>query len=423
MSKTPQIEQCVLGAMMSGRKYATTGLAILSEDDFDEKAHRTIFRAIRLCRDAGHERIGVTTMASMLERHKRLDDIGGEVYLLLCKELAVTPADISDHAKILAEAAHRKRVIELFEGLSKMDGDNPDEMLARAEAKIGEVRSKQKIGATPSFDTLLQEVVTDLSEGARSQSRIKTGFHRFDSYTLGLTRGALSIVAARPGVGKTSYCTQIALNMARKGKKVLIVSCEMVATEIVERMIQQASLVTLHRDGRLDEREDDWRDITGVSATMMDLPITIRDDIRMVDDIASFSRYQAATIGLDVVIVDYMQLLYKRGKHESRRMEVEKVGHELKALAGKLKVPVVGVSQLSRDSVRVNREPQLHDLRESGSLEADAHVVGFLHRDQEDELINNAASVTLLIRKNRSGPTGDVDMKFYPKHTRFEEVD
>lgn len=432
-------EQAVLGAIFLEPDAIVGVLEFLVPEDFYRAAHQTIFKAMLALNERG-EAVDIITTANELAQKQQMDAIGGHVYLVELADKVPTAANVEYYAKIVNEKAVLRRLIRTSSEISKEAFDDEEELaqvLDRAERKILEVSEKRNRTGFVAIKDVLNTALETIE--ARSKSTgditgIPTGYTELDRMTSGLHPDELIILAARPSVGKTAFVLNIAQNVATKqGEVVAIFSLEMGAESLVNRMIcSEGSIDAGHlRNGRLTDEE--WEKFFVAMGSLSKAEIYIDDTpgIRVAEIRAKCRRLKQEKGELGLIVIDYLQLI-EGNSRENRQQEVSEISRNLKKLAKELRVPVIALSQLSRGvEQRQDKRPVLSDIRESGSIEQDADIVGFLYREDyyrkeegedtpQQEASNNIIEV--IIEKNRSGPRGTVELIFTKEYNKFTSI-
>jgi replicative DNA helicase len=427
-----EAEQSVLGAMLIDRDAMIEIADFLKPEDFYRQAHGRIYAAM-LDLSERSEPIDIVTVSEALERSGDLEAIGGRAYLGTLSNSTPTAVHAAQYARIVERKSLLRNLITAAGKIAGIGYEDPAEVqgaIDRAESALFEV-SQRRIGAGFSpLKSLLHDAYDrlDYLHAHRGEiSGIRTGFADLDTLTTGLQKSDLVILAARPSVGKTSFALNIAEHAAvRDGKKVGIFSLEMSKEQLVLRLLSSVSNIDSQRlrTGFLEEL--DFARIAPAMNSLSAAPVYIDDTPNISTmELRTKARRLQAESGLDLVIVDYLQLMQSSTTtHEANRVqEVSEISRGLKALARELKVPVIALSQLSRQpEMRESKEPRLSDLRESGSIEQDADLVMFLWREKErgsDDQATEGEVVKLKLSKHRNGPTGEIDLWFKKAQTRF----
>ncbi len=379
---------------------------ILDAGDFYRSAHGKIYAAVRALFGHG-EPVDVITAVDALRRSGLLEEVGGALYLRDLVDEVPTPASASHYAKIVSDAALRRRLIGAAADIMDVayaGSHDADEIADTAEQRIYDVAIQNRESA---------------------YTGLPTGFRDLDDLTSGLQGGNLVIIAARPGIGKSSLAMNIARNVAVTHEPVAMFSLEMSRYEIGMRLLCAEARVPWDRIRNKRVGPDDWTRVVSAGETLHDAPLSIVDsgNVNIVDIRAKARRMKTSRQGLSLIIVDYLQLMTSPAtrRQDNRQQEVAEISRSLKLLAKELKVPILALSQLNRNpEARADKRPQLSDLRESGSLEQDSDVVMFIHRDDSDQEKKREAE--LILAKHRNGPTGSIRLSFEPSLTQFRNA-
>jgi replicative DNA helicase len=427
-----EAEQSVLGALLIDRDAVIEVAELLRPGDFYRSHHGTVYAAI-LELSERREPVDLVTVSEVLERQGQLDAIGGSAYLTSLINLTPTAVNAVYYARIV----ERKAVLRgLISAAGKIAGIGYDEntdvevSIDRAEQELFSVSQKRVASGFSPLRTLLHSAYDRLDylhQHKGEVSGIRTGFADLDALTTGLQKSDLIILAARPSIGKTSLALNFAEHAAvKEGKTVGIFSLEMSKEQLVLRLLSSVANIDSQRlrTGFLEEM--DFTRLAPAMNTLAEAPIFIDDTPNITTmELRTKARRLQAESGLDMVIVDYLQLMQgsATSKDANRVQEVAEISRGLKALARELQVPVISLSQLSRQAeMRESKEPRLSDLRESGSIEQDADLVMFLWREKErgaDEGESDGEIVKLKLAKHRNGPTGEAVLWFKKRQTRF----
>ncbi len=420
-----EAEQSVLGSMMLSAEAIAEVVEVLQPDDFYRSAHGKIFAVLRDLYGRG-EPVDVVTAVEALKRQGLLEEVGGPLYVRDLVDQVPTPASAAHYARIVSQAALLRRLIaaagEIMEAAYQTPED-PQALADQAEQRIYEVARREDRQDIVRIRELVDQAMVDLEHIQNREapySGLPTGFRDLDVLLSGLQRGNLVIVAARPGIGKSSFVTNVARNVAVAGLPVALFSLEMSRWEIGMRLLCGEARVPWDRIRNKRVAAEDWSRVVQAAEVLHDLPLFIVDsgNVTIVDIRAKARRMRASPQGLSLIVVDYLQLMAHHQRVENRQQEIAQISRSLKLLAKELDIPVVAVSQLNRDPERrQDKRPQLSDLRESGALEQDSDVVIFIHRDDLDPAKRNVAD--LIVAKHRNGPTGTIQLTFQPELTRF----
>ena len=430
-----EVEQAVLGAMMLEQRAIVRAVEILDESCFYHAPHSRIFAAMTELFERGIA-VDQLTLTEELKRRGQLDDVGGVVYLAKLGSEVATTANIDFHARIVFEKALSRKLIEtsseVIERAYAADED-VQTLIDSAEQKLFSLSENQIGEGFERLKEVMGETVDHLDRihaGAGTVLGVDTGFAELNDQMSGFQKGDLAILAARPSVGKTALALTLARNAAVNTEAgVAIFSLEMSKIQLVQRLLSIETKVDLHklRTGRLSD--EDWMHLTHNINRLAEAPIYIDDTpgISVLEARAKARRLQRE-YGIDMVIIDYLQLMSGHIRAQSREQEISQISRGLKAMAKELDVPVLALSQLSRAvESRTDRRPQLSDLRESGSLEQDADVVMFIYRPEmydlkspDGESLEGLAQI--IIGKQRNGPVGSVDLMWNKESATYEAM-
>ena len=420
-----EAEQSVLGAILIDRDAVVEVAEFLRPADFYRQSNGKIFEAVLELFER-REPIDIVTVAEALERSDDLDNVGGRAYLSSLSNSTPTAVHAVQYARIVERKAVLRNLIGAAGRIAGIGYEDPAEI--QPTKGFGPLR-RFDVGFA-KLDSLLHQAYDrlDYLHAHRGEiSGIRTGFTDLDSLTTGLQKSDLVIIAARPSVGKTSFALNIAEHAAVRDKRsVGIFSLEMSKEQLVLRLLSSVSNIDSQRlrTGFLEEL--DFARIAPAMNALSEAPIYIDDTPNISTmELRTKARRLQAEAGLDMVIVDYLQLMQAQTttRDANRVQEVSEISRGLKALARELSVPVVALSQLSRQpEMRESKEPRLSDLRESGAIEQDADLVCFLWRDKErgaDDADQDGEIINLRLAKHRNGPTGEVQLWFKKRQTRF----
>lgn len=425
-------ERSLLGAMLLSRDAIAAAMEVCQADHFYKPAHAHVFDAINALYNLG-EPSDPITVADELSRAGVLDMVGGLPSLVELQTDTPATSNAAHYAKIIEEHAILRRMIWVAGEIAELGYSVPDDVAAaidRAETLVFDVAERRVTDSLNPLSELLaasMDRLEQLYERGESITGVPTGYLDLDERLYGLQPNALVIVGARPAMGKTAFALGMASHAAVVARvPTLVFSLEMSCDEITNRLLVSEARVDASRmrNGRLIE--SDWSKISNAIGRLGDAPLYIDDNpnITVMEIRAKARRLKARSGGLGLIIVDYLQLMSGGSNPENRQLEVSAISRGLKILARELEVPVVALSQLSRQlESRSDKRPTLADLRESGSLEQDADVVMFLYRD---EMYNPESAdkgmAEVIVAKHRNGPTGKVKMVFHDHHTRFANM-
>ena len=427
-----EAEQAVLGAMLIKKEAIIAVQEILLPDDFYREAHRIVYEAM-LELSGNDEAVDLVTLTEQLRKSEKLEKIGGLPFITQLANAVPTAANVSYHAKIVKEKAELRNLINAateIAGAAYEDTDNVENIMDEAEKKILAVANRQNGGAFESMKSIVMrtfERINVLYESKGGLTGISSGFKDLDTLTAGLQKSDLILVAARPSMGKTAFTLNIASYVGLHGHSVAFFSLEMSKEQLMQRMLCSEGGIDASRlrTGQLDEGE--WNHLVETADKLSRAPIYIDDTAGItVMDLRSKARRLKAEHGLDLIIIDYLQLMQGRPSKNSdnRQQEISEISRSLKALARELDVPVIALSQLSRSvESRQVKKPMLSDLRESGSLEQDADIVMFLYReDYYDKDTENKNITEIIVAKHRNGPVDSVSLFFQKEFTKFRDL-
>lgn len=432
-----EAEQAVLGAMLIDKEAIAKATEVLSADDFYREAHRVIFSAMLELYNK-NEAVDMVTVTEILKRDNKLDDIGGIAYITSLANVVLTAANVKYHAEIVAEKSVLRQLVRVSTEIAAMGYEANDDvgtLLDTAESRILEISNrKKKADFTPINDILMDSVqsIESLLQNKGGLTGIPAGFADLDKLTSGLHPSDFIILAARPSMGKTALALNIVQNVALRAHKVIggeprsvaFFSLEMSKEQLVNRMLCAEAGIDSQRLRVGEMHDEDWTHLWDACDTMSRAKIYIDDTAGITAmEMRSRARRLKAEHGLDLIVVDYLQLMQGSGKRNNsgdRQQEVSEISRSLKALARELDVPVLALSQLSRsvESRQVKR-PMLSDLRESGSLEQDADIVAFLYREDYYNPETENKHTELIIAKHRNGPVDTVNLFFQKQFTKF----
>jgi replicative DNA helicase len=440
LPQSPDAERAVLGSILINNNAFYRVVTLIDSEDFFRDAHRSIFATMRTLADQSRE-IDLLTLKEELVKRSQLDQVGGAAYISSLSDGIPDVANVERYARIVKEKSMLRRLIVMGNSVMRAALDAPSEpadVLNIAEQSLYKIAEGSIDKGFVTIDRITRknmEAIEQLQHAGKLITGIPTGYDRFDEFTSGFQPQDLIIIAARPSMGKTSFMMNIAEAIAipdRTGGprapsqrlySVGVFSLEMSKEQIGLRMLSSESGVSNQfiRGGLLSERN--WRDLGEAAARLAKAKIFV-DDSPGIDvmELRAKARRLKMEAGLDLIMVDYLQLMAVKGKVESRNQEISQISRGLKAVAKELNVPLVSLSQLSRrpEQRTGDHRPQLADLRESGSIEQDADLVAFIYRD---ELYNKETEekgiAEIIIAKQRNGPIGDFKLVFRNDITKF----
>jgi replicative DNA helicase len=423
-------ERAVLSSLLLDARAFHEVLVEVRAEDFYHPAHQTLFRAMAAIHDEGRP-VDLVTLSEQLKLAKTLDAVGGPVALAEIADYAATAANVAHHARIVRDKAVKRRLIGVATEIVQTgyeETEGADKLLDFAESRIFEVSKAQ---SRSTFQNLHDEMpgVFDYVEGVMNRagalSGLPTGFGDLDEITGGLQPGELIIVAARPSMGKTAFALNIARNAAvDHGKRAAVFSLEMTTRSLIIRMLSSEASIDFSslRKGFLPMAE--YRRLQEAADRLSRANIWIDDSGAVsILEIKAKSRRLHAEHGLDLVVVDYLQLCHADGRRDRKDLEIAEISRGLKALAKELSLPVIAISQLNRGPEQRDpdkRRPMMGDLRESGAIEQDADVIAFIYRDVVyNKETPDPRKAEIIIEKQRNGPTGTVNLDFEGRYAQF----
>ena len=426
-------EQAVLGSMLIDPECIKDVMDKLQPGDFYLRQNREIFETIYSMFSYARPVDGIT-VAEELRKNGTYDEQTTRRYLAELMEITPTSANVMEYVKIVRDKALLRGVAIAASEITAMVQEGfgtASDTLDAAEQKIFAVRRGQSAQDMVPISRVLPDVLERLGEMTESQDHmpgLSSGFSAVDAKITGLNKSDLLLLAARPGMGKTSFALNIALNVARSSRKtVAVFSLEMSAEQLVTRILSGEALVENYRLRTGNLRETDWQKIAAAASVLNQLDIRVDDNPML--SAADMNAKCRRLDNLGLVVIDYLQLMTSAGdksnRGENRQQVVSDISRMMKIMAKELNVPVICLSQLSRaNEKRDDKRPMLSDLRESGAIEQDADIVMFLYRDDyynEDSEKHNIAEC--IIAKNRHGETGKVELRWMPEYTQFATLD
>lgn len=421
-----EAEQSVIGAMLLSKSAIVEAIESLVPESFYLDKHGKLFNAIKKLYDNGIP-VDFTTLTNELKDQGLLSAVGGVEYITEIMEQTPIASNVSYYINIVEEKSVLRRLIDSATDIASLGYSNEynlEETLDKAESKILEVVKDRKATDFKHMPEVLTNVQTNLEKLAANKGKISglsSGYIDIDKLTDGFHPGELIILAARPSVGKTALALNIAQNVAINDKKsVIIFTLEMLAEQVVPRMIASVGQIEAFKlkNGNLENK--DWSRVTSAMATLADTNIYIADttNITVGDIKAKSRRVKAQDPNLALIVIDYLTLISGMSRYSGQRQqEVSEISRALKALALELQIPILALAQLSRAlEAREDKRPILSDLRESGQIEQDADIVAFLYRDdyhnKEVSTPDNISKIEVILRKNRNGSTGTAELLF-----------
>ena len=429
-----EAEQAILGCMLIDQDATTDAIEVLKPEDFYRDDHKYIYEAMNNLYGRG-EPIDIITVKSELTSMQKFEAVGGIEYLATLPDKAPLVANSDKYIKIVEEKSILRKLIKTatdIEGLGYAQNEDVDNIMDQAEKRIFDlIQGKNQKGYTPIKDVLIETFaeLEKLYNQKQTVTGVPTGFVDLDNLMAGLHKSDLILIAARPAMGKSAFALNIATSVAVNAKvPVAIFNLEMSKTQLVNRMLCSEAMVDSNkvRTGKIDE--EDWIKLATALGPLSEAPIYIDDtsDIS-ISEIRAKCRKLKLEKNIGLVVIDYLQLIQGSGKkNTNREQEIAEISRSLKIMAKELEIPVIALSQLSRESEkRQDHKPMLSDLRESGSIEQDADIVMFIYRDdyynkEESEKKDRAE---IILAKHRAGSTGSVELLWLGNYTKFVSLD
>lgn len=431
-------EKAVIAAMLMTEEAIEKANSILNADDFFQEENRILFQAIADMNSRG-QKIDSITLNDYLKKNKLLEKLGGASVLFQFGDLISTPANVVSHSNIVKEKAVLRKLIETAESIVNEAYEDKDELstiIEHAESKIFSITSDESDSDFEHIKPIIKRVfnrINYLYEHTDKYTGLPTGFNDLDDATSGLQNSDLILIAARPSMGKTAFALNIAYNISmgnikNNPKMTAIFSLEMSKEQLAYRFLSMHSKLDSQsiRNGNLNR--DDWNNLPLMINDIEKAKLYIDDTSGLtVMEVRSRAKRLKKMYGLDLLIIDYLQLMQgrvRKGGEVNRQQEISEISRSLKALARELNVPVIALSQLSRAvEMRAEKKPMLSDLRESGSLEQDADIVMFLYREDYYNANTENQNITdVIIAKHRNGPVKTVQLYFDKNHIKFENL-
>ena len=423
-----QAEASVLGAMLLDKSAITTAVEIIHAEDFYYDSHKAIFEGILRLYNK-NEPADMITLSDFLKKNGQLEAVGGYTYLGRLTSGAGAVSNTEAYANIIKEKSTLRALIragsEIVED-SYRDDDEVGAIIEKAEKSIFDITQDNQRGGLMNMETVMVttfEVMQKRSENKGGLTGLTTGFIDLDRKTSGMQKADLVLLAARPSMGKTALMVNISTNAALKANAtVAMFSLEMSRNQLSQRILSSLSHVDLMKIISGDLTTEEWSKVIETMTYMNEMAIYIDDTAGITPlEVKAKCRRLKAEKGLDLVVIDYLQLMEVGGRAESRQQEISAISRQLKGIAKELDVPVIALSQLSRaPEMRADHRPILSDLRESGAIEQDADIVMFLYRDEYYNPDTEKQGLgELIIAKHRNGPTGTVELLFKGEYTKF----
>ena len=423
-------EQSILGSVLLDKDAMITVSETIRPDDFYKEAHKIIYECMIKLSNKG-EPIDLITLTEELRKQGHLDDVGGISYITSLSTIVPTTSNVKYYADIVKEKSVLRKLIKASNDIINLGYDGStkiEDVLDKAEKKIFDISQEKASDDFKSINSVLMDaydMIEYLYTNKTEMTGITTGFTDLNKKMNGLQRTDLILIAARPAMGKTAFSLNLVQNAALKGDaSVAVFSLEMSKEQLVQRMLSSQSNVELKKlkTGKLGE--NDWPRIIDAMAVLSNAKIHIDDTPGIkISELRSKCRKLKIEQGLDLILIDYLQLMEGEGNNESRQQEISKISRSLKIIAKELNCPVVALSQLSRaPEQRADHRPMLSDLRESGAIEQDADIVMFLYRDEYYNPDSDRKNIgEVIISKNRHGETGAVELVWLGEVQKFAD--
>lgn len=423
-------EQSILGSVLLDKDAMITVSETIRPDDFYKEAHKIMYECMIKLSNKG-EPIDLITLTEELRKQGHLDDVGGISYITSLSTIVPTTSNVKYYADIVKEKSVLRKLIKASNDIINLGYDGStkiEDVLDRAEKKIFDISQEKASDDFKSINSVLMDaydMIEYLYTNKTEMTGITTGFTDLNKKMNGLQRTDLILIAARPAMGKTAFSLNLVQNAALKGDaSVAVFSLEMSKDQLVQRMLSSQSNVELKKlkTGKLGE--NDWPRIIDAMAVLSNAKIHIDDTPGIkISELRSKCRKLKIEQGLDLILIDYLQLMEGEGNNESRQQEISKISRSLKIIAKELNCPVVALSQLSRaPEQRADHRPMLSDLRESGAIEQDADIVMFLYRDEYYHPDSDRKNIgEVIIAKNRHGETGAVELVWLGEVQKFAD--
>ncbi len=428
-----EAEEAILGAILANPTVLNRIVEYIRPESFYKPSHKVIYEAV-LSLFARNDAIDIVTVSEFLRENDKLELAGGRAYINDLALNVVTTANVEFYAKIIQEKEIKRALINAGSEIVTMAYDNfsTESTLDNAEKLIFNIASQKNTSdLTPVKDLVLTsfEQIEYRYNHRDELSGITTGFYDLDQMTSGLQKSDLIILAARPSMGKTAFVLNLAQNVALRGNKaVAIFSLEMPKQQLVKRMLCSEAEVDTQRLNSGHMQPKDWEKLTNAMNSFADAPIYIDDtgSVTVLDVRAKCRRLAMEEKNLGLIVIDYLQLMEGgSGSNNDRNQQISAISRGLKTLARELEVPIIALSQLSRNvESRNDKRPMMSDLRDSGAIEQDADIVMFIYRDEyyNKEETDNRGKAELIIAKHRNGPVGNVDLLFQSNITKFKNM-
>lgn len=432
-----EAEESLLGSMLISKDAITSVIELVSDEDFYRKTNKEVFRAIIALYVKG-EPADPITVADHLKKKGLLDEVGGKTFIHSLISNIPLAANAEYYAQIVRNYSVLRKLIYAATEIATMGYEVPEDLQAavdKAQQLVFSVYKDLNRGSARDRSAVMKDLVSEayelvevLHEGSSDISGISSGYIDYDNLTSGFQNSDLIVIAARPGMGKTSFVLGMAKHITMKEKlPVAVFSLEMSKQQIALRMMSAESRINLHslRKGRI--KDDEWARLARAVERLSECRLYIDDTAFLnVMDLRARARMMVSSSDVKLIIVDYLQLMQSTSNYRGNKvLEITEISQNLKGIAKELNVPVIAVSQLSREVEKRDRKrPFLADLRESGSIEQDADLVVFIYRDDyyEQDESKHTGKAEIIIAKHRNGPTGKIDMRFNKEFALFSNL-
>jgi replicative DNA helicase len=425
-------EKSVLGSLILYPESYDQIVDIISSDDFFDKRNETIFNIIKELQKESTP-IDIITVMSKADYNNLTQLSGGKEYIIDLMNRTISSANIDTYAKLIKDASLLRMIINkstsFIEKTYQKEFTSVEHFINEVESEVLKISESKNSNTLSHVREIISEMIQNLEVRSKSKNPInglETGLPALDSMTSGLQQGELIIIAARPSMGKTAFSLNLAANIIKQKKAVAYFSLEMSKASLMTRLLSSLCSIDLSAFKSGIIANELWPKIIQTSSMLSESNLYIDDSSSLSPlEIRSKCRRLKKSTGLDCVIIDYIQLIDLKQKVESRQVEVSEISKSLKAMAKELQVPVIALAQLNRGvEQRAEKRPMLSDLRESGSIEQDADVIGMLYREEyyERENIGLKGKAELIIGKQRNGPTGTVNLFFDAKYNKFSSA-
>ncbi|MFA5074883.1 MAG: replicative DNA helicase [Candidatus Babeliales bacterium] len=426
-----EAERAVLAAILLNSQNLTLVTDTLKSSDFYDDANSVIYQVIFDLAQA-NQKIDLVVLQDELEKIGKLEQVGGLMYLLELQEDIPAIGMITQHAKIVKDKSVLRQLIQsatdIITSCYGQELEEIEPVLDAAEKKIFQISNKLAPSNFVPFESLLKKTFQHLAKIKSSRegvTGVPSGFAAFDNITSGMQKGDLLILAARPSMGKTALALNMCLNAWKAGFGVGVFSLEMSSEQLVLRMLSSESKIPHQKIRNALVSSDEWVELTNTAARLAEAKIYVDDSPGLnILELRAKARKLKSSSNVDLLIIDYLQLLSSNKKHENRTQEISEISRSLKALAKELDIPVLALSQLSRSlESRMDKRPLLSDLRESGAIEQDGDVIFFVYRDVVYNPDTDHPDLTeIIIGKQRNGPIGNFHINFNGEITHFEDI-